>query len=462
MQKVQPRLTWTLLFTALLLLVYFGTTYLSSPIETLYRNADGLSSARNVAQIAALLGAAGLFLTAFMIAIPAALQPAPWYRKILYVLPLYLLLLLVASIASTLAGVGVLGNFLNIQGVGTITFAAALPAVGAVLATIAVVIAAAWTTLGEKTLKRAMTIASVSTTLSIIASLAMLVSVVIVSTSQPSGFGFGGRPDGQGGGNRPGNSGAIQPPAGFAPPASATAAPSGQNTQNNAAPQQGGDGRPGGDFGGRPGGEGGPINPATVASHFEIGGVTMAILAAIALVGMVSGGLLVVRQRGGESAGQSEPRLLVSYRREIGLVVVCSAAVTLILVGVTQLVPVAHDNPPVQSTINWDSPETKELAYRACMNCHSNETTWPWYSYVAPASWLTVMHVDAGRQRLNLSELNSIPAFRRADMAGEMAQQIRNGAMPPADYLLLHPEARLTDAEKQQLIQGLQKSLAGS
>jgi hypothetical protein len=93
------------------------------------------------------------------------------------------------------------------------------------------------------------------------------------------------------------------------------------------------------------------------------------------------------------------------------------------------------------------------------MNCHSNETQWPWYAYVAPGSWLLASHVGGARNGFNLSELNNIPNLRRSRLADDMAQRIRNGTMPPSDYLLMHPEARLTDAEKEQLMQGLRNSL---
>jgi Haem-binding domain len=487
MQKVQPRLTWALLFTALLLLVFFTTTLFSSPLDFMYRSAAGLSTARSAALIIAVLAAVGIFITAFIIAIPTALQSARWYRKILYVLPVYLLLLTLAGIIFGLLGIGSLGNLLNIQGLGTVSFAVAAPMVGAVLAIIAVVIAAARTRLSEKLLKIAMTTASVSTVLSVVASAAMLISVVIVATSQPSNFGFGDRPGGGFPNDRPSGtnqngsiqlpagfsapqqsgsasstptgqnsqSGSIQPPAGFAPPQQSGNTPSTQSVQNNQRDQRG-DGRPGGDF--NRGGFGGTAN---VANRYEIGGVVMAILTAVSLIGTVSGGLLVLRAKGGETALQTVSAPLLNYRREIGIAALSCIGVTLVLLGIGQLlVPVSHENPPVQTTLNWDSPQTQNLATRACMDCHSNETAWPWYSYIAPASWLTAMHVTEGRQQFNLSELNNIPAFRLSDLAGEMAQQIRNGTMPPADYLILHPEAQLSDTEKQELTDGLRKTLA--
>lgn len=121
-----------------------------------------------------------------------------------------------------------------------------------------------------------------------------------------------------------------------------------------------------------------------------------------------------------------------------------------------QLVPLPGRgaNPPVISEPNWDSPQTRALAVRACFDCHSNETVWPWYSYVAPVSWLVYRDVTEGRHRMNFSDWNQRPRD-----AGEMAEVIQEGEMPPAIYLLQHPTARLSTAEKQQLITGLQKSL---
>jgi hypothetical protein len=126
-----------------------------------------------------------------------------------------------------------------------------------------------------------------------------------------------------------------------------------------------------------------------------------------------------------------------------------------------QLVPYGrnHTNPPVISEPAWNSPQTKQLAQRACFDCHSNETVWPFYSHVAPASWLVQDHVDEGRQVLNFSEWSN--GRREGEEGEEMAEVIYEGEMPPANYLLLHPEARLTDAEKQLLAGGLMAAGGG-
>ncbi len=130
----------------------------------------------------------------------------------------------------------------------------------------------------------------------------------------------------------------------------------------------------------------------------------------------------------------------------------------LVVVGLLiQLIPLSGrgNNPPVTSEPPWDSPQTRALAKRACFDCHSNETVWPWYSYVAPVSWLVYNDTMQGRRRLNFSEWNTHPQRE----LGEISRIIQEGRMPPAVYLPMHPSAQLTAAEKQQLITGLTNSL---
>jgi hypothetical protein len=125
-----------------------------------------------------------------------------------------------------------------------------------------------------------------------------------------------------------------------------------------------------------------------------------------------------------------------------------------------QLIPYGrnHVNPPVTGEPAWDTPRTKELAKRACFDCHSNETVYPWYSNVAPVSWLVMHDIEEGRGNLNFSEweTGSKRALHAADEVGEV---ISSGQMPMPIYLIQHPEARLTEAEKQELIKGFEASL---
>ena len=125
-------------------------------------------------------------------------------------------------------------------------------------------------------------------------------------------------------------------------------------------------------------------------------------------------------------------------------------ALVVIFIGI-QLIPLSRTNPPVTREVKWNSPETQALAQRACFDCHSNQTTWPWDSYIAPSSFLITSHVNEGRSRLNFSEWDK----PNADFE-EVSQTIKNGQMPLWDYVLMHPTAKLTPAETQQLLDGLQ------
>jgi hypothetical protein len=136
---------------------------------------------------------------------------------------------------------------------------------------------------------------------------------------------------------------------------------------------------------------------------------------------------------------------------------VLRAVIAIVVVGLLiQLIPLPGrgKNPPVTGEPKWDSPQTRALVKRACFDCHSNETVWPWYSYVAPVSWLVYRDTTEGRSRLNFSEWNLRPRG-----AEELVQNIQEGEMPPAVYLPMHPTAQLNAAEKQQLITGLTNSL---
>ena len=108
-----------------------------------------------------------------------------------------------------------------------------------------------------------------------------------------------------------------------------------------------------------------------------------------------------------------------------------------------------HSNPAGGRQIAWDSARTEQLMTDACMDCHSNLTKWPWYSNVAPISWLVQKDVEDGREALNLSTDGEVEV-------DEMIEAIREGSMPPWQYKPTHPGARLSDQEKQDLIRGLE------
>ena len=112
-----------------------------------------------------------------------------------------------------------------------------------------------------------------------------------------------------------------------------------------------------------------------------------------------------------------------------------------------QLVPVDRSNPPVESTVPAP-PAVEEILRRACFDCHSNETAWPWYSRVAPASWIVARDTRQGREHLNFSTWNRLDPEERIDLLEEVWEEVDAGDMPMAIYLPLHPEARLTEADK--------------
>ncbi len=116
-----------------------------------------------------------------------------------------------------------------------------------------------------------------------------------------------------------------------------------------------------------------------------------------------------------------------------------------------QLIPVNRSNPPVRSEV-IASDTIKALLRRACYDCHSNETKWPWYSRVAPVSWLVAHDVEEGRENVNFTDWPTFDLDAQEHAFDEMWEQISERKMPLKSYLLLHPEARLTDAEREALL----------
>ena len=120
----------------------------------------------------------------------------------------------------------------------------------------------------------------------------------------------------------------------------------------------------------------------------------------------------------------------------------------ILLIAASYVFSGKRTNPPVEHEVAWDSPETKAVFQRACADCHSHETTWPWYSKFAPVSWRVIEHVEEGREHFNIS---------MSDMgdADEAAEVVEEGEMPLDDYVKRHPEAQLTPKEKIAFIAGL-------
>jgi hypothetical protein len=120
----------------------------------------------------------------------------------------------------------------------------------------------------------------------------------------------------------------------------------------------------------------------------------------------------------------------------------------------------SHNNPPVLQEPRWDSAKTRAYTVGACFDCHSNQTRWPWYTNVAPASWLAERDVVSGRSTLNFSEWN-----RPQDTSvSDIVEAVQGGSMPPFYYAWMpnHPKARLSKSEKAALVRGLEATFKKS
>ena len=138
---------------------------------------------------------------------------------------------------------------------------------------------------------------------------------------------------------------------------------------------------------------------------------------------------------------------------KIALIVVATLALLI------QLVPYggSHDNPAVIAEPQWSSPQARELAVRACYDCHSNQSKWPWYSSIAPVSWLITSHVEEGRAELNFSRWDLKQRHIK-----DAAEEVLEGEMPLWDYALMHTEAKLSAQEQALLVTELKRIAATS
>jgi hypothetical protein len=126
------------------------------------------------------------------------------------------------------------------------------------------------------------------------------------------------------------------------------------------------------------------------------------------------------------------------------------ASVLVILAGI-QFVPVDRSNPPVRLDVAAPTAVNSVLR-RACYDCHSNETQWPWYSHVAPISWFVADHVHDGRGDLNFSEWPAFDFELQAEAFQDIETQVSKGKMPLRSYQLIHPGARLSDDDRETLL----------
>jgi cytochrome c551/c552 len=125
--------------------------------------------------------------------------------------------------------------------------------------------------------------------------------------------------------------------------------------------------------------------------------------------------------------------------------------ILVVVLALAQLVPVDRSNPPAGAEVAAP-PEVRAILKRACYDCHSSETVWPWYSRVAPVSWLIARDVRQGRSEANFSIFTQYPDKRRQRKWKEITEQIEKREMPPWSYTAVHPEARLSDADRETLL----------
>jgi Haem-binding domain len=126
--------------------------------------------------------------------------------------------------------------------------------------------------------------------------------------------------------------------------------------------------------------------------------------------------------------------------------------VIVLVLLVAQLFPPARTNPSVDPSRTIHAaltiePTVASALTRACNDCHSNQTVWPWYSKVAPASWLVVSDVRRGRAALNLSDWKVLSPEKQRELPSEICKEVAEREMPTEEYLLMHPRAKLTRTE---------------
>ena len=121
-----------------------------------------------------------------------------------------------------------------------------------------------------------------------------------------------------------------------------------------------------------------------------------------------------------------------------------SAVAVLVLI---QFLPVDRANPPVVHDLAAPEPVSAILR-QACYDCHSRETRWPWYSRVAPASWVIAHHIDEARRELDFSDWPILEFSEQDELLRNIAKEVDEGRMPLASYRLIHAEARLSDAQR--------------
>ena len=135
-------------------------------------------------------------------------------------------------------------------------------------------------------------------------------------------------------------------------------------------------------------------------------------------------------------------RLLRHWKRFLFILAVVAIAI--------QLVPISRTNPAGRGEPEAP-PEVRSVLRRACYDCHSHETRWPWYASVAPVSWLVGSDVAEGRQELNFSQWEALSPERQAKRRRRIGREVASGDMPPWYYVVMHPSAKLSAEDRRSL-----------
>lgn len=116
---------------------------------------------------------------------------------------------------------------------------------------------------------------------------------------------------------------------------------------------------------------------------------------------------------------------------------------------IIQLIPVDRENPYIESNAEIKtSPEVKNILKKSCYDCHSNQTNWPFYSYIAPISWLVSSDVSDGRKHLNFTEWNNLSPEKIVKIKSEIEEEISEDEMPLPSYTFIHSDAKLSAEQK--------------
>jgi len=143
-----------------------------------------------------------------------------------------------------------------------------------------------------------------------------------------------------------------------------------------------------------------------------------------------------------------------SWSKRVGL------AAGALLLGI-QFIPVNRRNPPVDPSKTIYASQAvpanvRAVLERSCQDCHSNQTVWPWYSYVAPVSWVVAHDVHQARGKMNFSEWATYAEKKKADRRESICDEVMNDDMPDGKYAFVHRRARLTQDEREAICEWTQ------